>query len=140
MTKLIQDFSTINKTIAQQKIISLEIKKLKNIKELSIDFSKKDLTAILGPNGCGKSTLIHALACCYQPKNQDDLKNNEYSSINYKFSNFFLPTSHSTWQGSELTLIHSCRNEKQKFTELNTKYTKEQRWKPIYKRRPQRYV
>lgn len=140
MNKFTQNFTTINKTISQQRIIGLEIKKLKNIRSLSIDFSGNNLTAILGSNGCGKSTFIHALACCYQPKHKDEVKADEYNSIDYKFSNFFLPTTHSTWQGSEFSLIHSCRNQKQEFSKLCTKYTKESRWMPRYIRRPQRYV
>lgn len=44
----------------------LKIYSLKGIKNATIDLSKP-LTAIMGVNGAGKSTIIHALACVYQP-------------------------------------------------------------------------
>lgn len=54
--------------ISQQVIHGLNITKLKGILALDeIRFDEKPLTAILGPNGCGKSTVLHALACCYRP-------------------------------------------------------------------------
>ena len=53
--------------ISQQRINSLKIKKLKNLKNCNIDLSNKPLVAIMGVNGVGKSTILHALACCYKP-------------------------------------------------------------------------
>ena len=66
-----------------QKIISLDITKLKNIKNCRIDFSGKPLTAIMGVNGIGKSTILHALACCYKPT--------DVARKDYKFPDFFPP-------------------------------------------------
>ena len=41
-------------------------KKLKGLNDVEISFSDT-LTAIMGVNGSGKTTVIHALACIYQP-------------------------------------------------------------------------
>lgn len=119
---------------SQQKAISLYFNSLKNLRDFSINFEPKRLTAILGPNGCGKSTILHALACCYQPID-------ESKSINYKFSYFFPPTTDFNWQGSNLIMTHSYRVGKREHESVKTEYEKQaKRWKPIYKRRPSRYV
>ena len=117
---------------SQQRINSLHIKQLKCLKDVDISFEDKAVTAILGPNGHGKSTVLHALACCYKPI--DDKK-----TINYRFSNFFLPNTDSQWQGSELTLKHSYRNGKEEIENHSEVYKKSDRW-TIYARRPQRHV
>ena len=93
-------------SISQQKIHSLYIKELKCLKDVDISFEDKAVTAILGPNGHGKSTILHALACCYQPINEN-------ITSNYRFSDFFLPNTDSKWQGSKLTLTHSYRKEQE---------------------------
>jgi AAA15 family ATPase/GTPase len=120
-------------TISQQRLHKLEIKKLKNVKDVSISFERKNITAILGPNGYGKSTILHALACCFQPSTEGE--------ENYKFSNFFLPSPDALWEGSELKLIHSYRQSSQFHENIEELYGKSSdRWKPIYKRRPIRSV
>ena len=68
-------------SISQQRINFLKIKKLKNLKDCTIDFSNKPLVAIMGVNGVGKSTILHALACCYKPTS--------ITRKDYKFSEFF---------------------------------------------------
>ena len=121
-------------SISQQKINSLYIKELKCLKDVDISFEDKAVTAILGPNGHGKSTILHALACCYQPINKN-------ITSNYRFSDFFLPNTDAQWQGSELTLTHSYRNGREESTNNKTVYRKKtDRWKPIYARRPEREV
>ena len=128
-----QNFQSINPNISQQRLIGLKFNLLKSFRNFDMNFSGNNLTAILGVNGCGKSTIIHTLACCYQPINVNE-------SINYKFSHFFLPTTHSIWQGSEFILTHSYRTS-DRVNEVETRYDKQtNRWKPIYKRRPARYV
>ncbi|MEN9519999.1 MAG: hypothetical protein RLZZ381_2587 [Cyanobacteriota bacterium] len=121
-------------SISQQKIHSLYIKELKCLKDVDISFEDKAVTAILGPNGHGKSTilLLHALACCYKPIDEN-------ITSNFRFSDFFLPNTDAQWQGSELTLTHSYRNGKEKPNNNTTVYGKRtDRWKPIYARRPER--
>jgi predicted ATP-binding protein involved in virulence len=92
---------TENMSISQQRLHKLEIKKLKNVKDVCISFESKNITGILGPNGYGKSTILHALACCFQPQTE--------GQEDYKFSNFFLPSPDALWEGSELTLVHTYR-------------------------------
>lgn len=121
--------------VSQQVTHSLRINKLKGISSLDeIRFDEKPLTAILGPNGCGKSTILHALACCYKPVvgvNQQ----------NWQFRDFFTPTTDATWAGSSLKMIHSHRDGATEFSELVTEYRKKaDRWSPRYSSRPERYV
>lgn len=84
---------------------SINIEKLKNIKKLVMDFDvNKRVCAIFGENGCGKSTILYALACIYQ---KDKLPNNTMIGESYKFSQFFLPTNYEVWGGSELSIKYS---------------------------------
>ncbi|NJL57154.1 DUF2813 domain-containing protein [bacterium] len=111
----------------------LEVTKLKNIKDLCISFEPKNITGILGPNGYGKSTILHALACCFQPPDE--------GQEDYKFSNFFLPSPDALWEGSELKIVHTYRQSSQVHENVEQFYGKSSdRWKPIYKRRPTRTV
>jgi AAA15 family ATPase/GTPase len=87
----------------------------------------------LGPNGHGKSTILHALACCYQP-----LLNNPVSK-DYKHNQFFPPTSDSTWTDSNFTLYHSYRDGEETIN-THLHYSKKRQWKPGYGSRPSRYV
>lgn len=121
--------------ISQQVIHSLSIKKLKGILSLDeICFDEKPLTAILGPNGCGKSTILHALACCYKPIDGSDQEN-------WRFRDFFTPTTDATWAGSSLDMLHSYRDDVNQFLNSKTEYGKNaDRWSPRYDRRPERYV
>lgn len=119
--------------ISQQRLHQLEITKLKNIKDFCISFETKNITGILGPNGYGKSTILHALACCFQPSdpNQED----------YKFSNFFLPHPDALWTGSELKIVHTYRQERHLYEYVEKSYGKSSiRWKPRYANRPVRNV
>ena len=86
--------------ISDQRLLSLHVENLKNLKNLEIDFLDKDVTAILGPNGNGKSTILHILACAFSP-----LDNGK--GENYKFSEFFLPNTDATWNGSNLSINYS---------------------------------
>ena len=115
--------------ISQQKLHTLKITKLKSIVDLEIDFTGAPVTAILGPNGNDKSTVLHALACAFQP-----IKFGE----NHKFSNFFLPSTDALWNDSELEITHSYRDGRSFHQNSKITYEKTTRWKPIYARRPRR--
>lgn len=119
--------------ISEQTIASISIDKLKNIVNFdNLVLNEKPLTAILGANGCGKSTILHALACCYKP-----ISNGK----NHIFSQYFTPTSDSTWQGSKFTLNHSYRSEKDGIIEISQQFSKQSdRWSPKYDRRTARHI
>ncbi|MDN5538915.1 AAA family ATPase [Comamonas sp.] len=121
--------------VSQQVIHSLRIEKLKGISSLDeIRFDEKPLTAILGPNGCGKSTILHALACCYKPLEGS-------AQQNWQFRDFFTPTTDATWAGSSLEMHHSYRDGAREVPNLRTQYRKKtDRWSPRYSNRPERYV
>ncbi|MBI6182708.1 AAA family ATPase [Serratia proteamaculans] len=121
--------------ITNQVLHSAKFNQLKNLRKTEeISFDKTIMTAIMGPNGCGKSTIIHALACAYKPSE-------EMKRDNYKFSShFFLSTSDCDWSGSGFNLSISYRNGKTIHSNTNVDYAKVDRWKPIYARRPERHV
>lgn len=119
--------------ISEHKILSMYVENLKNLKNLEIDFQGKNVTAILGPNGNGKSTILHILASIFSP-----LENGK--GENYKFSDFFLPNTDATWNGSSLSVTYSYkdRNHLQKVTR---EYKKTQvRWTPRYTNRFKREI
>ena len=115
----------------QQKLNWVRFDKLKNLKDVELSFAEKRVIGIFGPNGCGKSTILHSLLCLYKPKNQ---------GVNYRFSDFFKSDEYTNWIGSKITFNYSFRNREQEFT--NTKsYTKRgSRWMKDYGDRPDRDV
>ena len=119
--------------ISEQRLHKLKIIKLKNVKDLCISFESNNITGIFGPNGYGKSTILHALACCFQPPHEEQ--------EDYKFSNSFLPSPDALWEGSELKITHTYRQASQLHENIVQPYGKSSdRWKPIYKRRPTRNI
>ncbi|AXW62972.1 hypothetical protein CJO94_14690 [Ralstonia solanacearum] len=118
--------------ISQQKLLKLHVQELKNLKDVEIDFSQNALTAIMGANGCGKSTVLHALACSYGAPVND---------VDYKFPEFFKPSTDALWAGSEFTLHYEQRDGANYQAGLSQRYAKAaDRWAPRYDRRPERPV
>jgi energy-coupling factor transporter ATP-binding protein EcfA2 len=118
--------------ITQQQLHSIKIHSLKNLVDLEMSFDGLPVTAILGPNGNGKSTVLHALACAFQPVSDGE---------NYKFSSFFLPNTDALWQGSHLEIVHSYRENQTIHENKISEYTKNSdRWTPKYARRPSRDI
>lgn len=74
----------------------IRFKKLKGLSNVTIKFSKP-LTAIMGVNGSGKTTVIHALACLYNPDGNGE---------NHIFPEFFTPNTDASWSGSELEAVN----------------------------------
>jgi predicted ATPase len=89
--------------------------RLKNLIDLEISFDGSPITAILGPNGNGKSTVLHALACAFAPSGEGE---------NHKFSRFFLPNTDALWNDSELKIIHSYRDGRDLHQNIQREYKK----------------
>ncbi len=116
------------------KLESITIVDLKGIKNCTIVFDKP-LIALMGVNGIGKSTVIHALACCFKPKSLTE------SDGRRKFYEFFPPTPNKSWKDSNfiLKLAYSYKDDDgNEITEYNEiKYSKDtDRWKPRYEKQP----
>lgn len=120
-------------SISEHKILSMRVENLKNLKNLEIDFKGKNVTAILDPNGNGKSTILHALASAFSP-----LDNGK--GENYKFSDFFLPNTDANWNESSLSITYSYKDAGVVHT-TDREYRKTQvRWTPRYANRFKREV
>lgn len=89
--------------------------------------------AIMGPNGCGKTTVLHALACINRPTIG--------SQTDYKFSQFFTPTTDNQWKHSRFIIRQDYYERGVLITDRSMDFHKgEGRWMPHYARRAQRYV
>jgi len=120
---------------SEQILNRIEIHQLKGLKEVSIDFTEKPLIAILGPNGVGKSTILHALACIYNPVKIPS------PTVNHRLSEFFTPTTHSIWTGSSFSVLQDFRDGQNVTRNQKTYFRKQQsRWAPRYVTRIERYV
>ena len=118
---------------SQQKLNKVSFKNLKGLVDLDIDFTEKPLVAILGPNGIGKSTILHALACINKP-----IANS--NTVDYKLSHFFIPTTHSYWDGSSFEVHQSYRDGDRESESKTSFHKKHSRWAPRYSTRIERYV
>lgn len=117
--------------VHSQILHKIDIVKLKNLSKVSIDFEGSPLISIMGVNGSGKSTILHALACVYKPIHDTDENN--------KFTMFFPPTDHFDWSGTEFSITYSYKDDRKNYEKVSKKYNKQDRW-TIYERRPERYV
>lgn len=116
----------------------IRIKELKGLKDCTITLdTNKRLTAIMGVNGAGKSTIIHALACCFAP--DDRIKERHALGERRRFSCFFPPSTDATWQNSEFSLVYDqltgdgvCKkSDEEKIYKKSF-----DRWTPRYDRQP----
>lgn len=117
---------------SQQILKKIQIDNLKGLIDLEIDFTEKPLVAILGPNGIGKSTILHALSCINNPV---------IGTVNHRLSEFFTPTTHSIWTGSSFSVFQDFRDGAHVTTNHKTHFRKQiGRWAPRYVTRIERYI
>ncbi len=120
---------------SQQILKKIHIDNLKGLVDLDIDFTEKPLVAILGPNGIGKSTILHAIACINNPVTSP------YPTVNHRLSSFFTPTTHSIWKGSSFSVYQDYRDGANVTKDHRTHFRKQEgRWAPRYVSRIERYV
>lgn len=119
--------------IPKQSAKRLNITKLKGLNGLDIEFGPKPLTAFMGVNGCGKTTVLHALACCYQPYNG-------HGSKNHVFSEYFTPNTDSKWAGSKFVFEYQHDLATQRHPSSREYKKDADRWSPRYTTRLQRWV
>lgn len=109
-----------------QTLDKITVHHLKHIRELEIDFSGNRVTGIFGMNGCGKSSILHALACFYRPLNNG-------SERNY-FTRFFKRVGNDAWKDSKITACFTIAG-----TSKTVVYKKgDDRWIPRIDSKPQR--
>lgn len=126
-----------------QHLYSISVKKLKGIENLdNLTFSPHKVTAILGSNGIGKSSILHAIVSAFQPEKPE-------LSENHRMSEYLKPNPHALWKSTELSLEISYKDAANRDTTTGeVKETKEtvtiskhsERWTPRYDRRPYRPV
>lgn len=125
------------------RIKSINIERLKGINNCPISFPvDRSVTAIMGINGSGKSTILHALSCVFKPKEKSSKENN-------RFSDFFTPHNQNNWQDSKFSVTFRSgeiknNGDKIYFAEIENEekkdiiYGKDKRWTPVYARRLER--
>ena len=112
--------------IIDQRLESVTFHHLKHLRDLEIDFSGKNVTGIFGVNGCGKSSILHALACFYRSLNNG-------SESNY-FTRFFKRVGTEAWTNSRMTARFTINR-----TEKTIEYKKGiDRWMPRMENKPKR--
>jgi ABC-type lipoprotein export system ATPase subunit len=125
----------------QQRIVSLQIELLKNLVDVTIEFEEgKRLTAILGPNGFGKSTILHALAASFQP-----IVNNQGGIVSrvgedYRYPDFFPNTPHGVWAKTKFSIVHFFREGPVTHQPALLVHKDLGQWFPQAKFRPQREI
>jgi len=120
-----------------QKLLSFNATKLKGITNLNdLNFTPHSVTAILGANCIGKSSLLHAIASCYQPEEIE-------KSENHKISEYLKPNPHALWQGTKFKIEFEFEDRANQgvIQKESKEFCKNSdRWSPRYDRRPFRNV
>lgn len=111
------------------KIVKVVFSKLKRLKDLTIEFPAKGVVALMGENGIGKSTVLHALACVYRPHVHTQVNKGDNGSW---WTDWFVPHTGNFWDGSAVRVQFSDNPNP-------TVYSKDDRWQPRRMYRKERY-
>lgn len=103
----------------------VKIVKLKGFVDVCIELKSAGLTFLMGENGIGKSSILHALACSFRPDNAD-------LSSDYRWPHFFMTYGDQNWVGTELEIYFSDKTHQ---TVGRPASEKRPRWRPNYDRR-----
>ncbi|MBW2185672.1 MAG: AAA family ATPase [Deltaproteobacteria bacterium] len=116
---------------SQQRLQALRVSKLKNLTNVEIEFAENGLTAILGSNGFGKSTVLHVLAATFSPLQTSEGHDKRYVD-------FFPNTPHGSWMGSTFVVAHKFRLGEEEKTVATSVRKMTGQWYPNAKVRPVR--
>lgn len=118
--------------VSQQKLLALQVNRLKGLSNVRIEFDERGLTAIMGPNGFGKSTVLHALAVAF--------RHPVAGHQELRFTDFFPNTPQGVWSGTSFSVVHYFR-EGENESQVSTPCRKDTgQWLPLQKRKPVREV
>jgi ABC-type lipoprotein export system ATPase subunit len=124
---------------SQQRLIQLRITRLKNLVDVTIEFEEqKRLTAILGPNGFGKSTVLHALAASFKPTNLQQGNTVSLVGEDCRYIDYFPNTPHGTWSNTLFNVVHFFREGEAIQTKHLSVSKGIRQWIPLAKKRPER--
>lgn len=124
---------------SQQRLIRLQIERLKNLTDVTIEFEEdKRLTAILGPNGFGKSTVLHALAASFRPAKIRRGNTISPEGEDHRYIDFFPNTPHGTWANTNFKVIHFVREGATTRRDTLSVSKGTRQWLPLAPRRPER--
>lgn len=116
--------------MANNAITFLRIRHLQRLRDIELEFPEVGVTALVGVNGSGKSTIIRALACVFQPKQDIQIPQEDYRP-----QRFFLPHEGCDWNGSRFEVgIKSDQIESREFKREGDA------WTPLLISRFHRYV
>src|ERR1043165_5907058 len=123
---------------SQQRLIRLQIKRLKNLADVTIEFEEdRRLTAILGPNGLGKSTVLHALAASFKPTKVKRENTISLEGEDHRYIDFFPNTPHGTWAHTDFKLVHFVREGATTRQDVLSVSKGTRQWLPLAPRRPE---
>lgn len=105
-------------------INEISIGDLKGIKNLTLSLGR-GITCLIGPNGIGKTTIIHALACVYRARYSND--------VAHSLSEFFRSYSGQDWKKSCFTVDLREGNNSSK-----VQYYRKEKWSPRNTRKKKR--
>ncbi len=80
-------------------IRSIHIHQLLRLRDIHVEFQESGVTAIMGANGTGKTTLLQALACVYRNDTRIELDQEQY-----RYTDFFKDYDGNDWLGSHFDI------------------------------------
>lgn len=110
-------------------IKKIKVHKLQRLRDIELELPEVGVTAIVGVNGSGKSTVMRALACVFQPQRSIEL-----AQADYKPTRFFMPYEGNDWNGSSYEVWIAGQGESRIFGKEDGS------WLPLPISRFHRYV
>lgn len=125
--------------LSDQRIISITFGRLKNLVGVTINLDRtKPLTAIMGPNGFGKSTVLHVLAASFRPTRVRIGQTIAERGETRQYVNFFPNTARGDWNNSQVAIRHFQRRGPSSRTSSFTVRKGTSVWNPLAGTKPER--